>query len=129
LQAGAMAAGTGAMFAAMALRPARPLLDRVLPSPGEGPSERSRERGYFRIETHTRTTSGAHYCCRIEADGDPGYKATAVMVGESALSLALDEERLAPASGVLTPATALGDVLAERLRAAGHKYELDRVSG
>ena len=45
------------------------------------------------------------------------------MLGESALALALNAERLPDAAGVLTPATALGGVLADRLRAAGHSYE------
>ena len=41
-----------------------------------------------------------------------------MLLGQSALCLALDE--LLPAGGgVLTPATAMGDVLADRLRAAG----------
>lgn len=42
------------------------------------------------------------------------------MLGESALSLLLDNDRLpalAKLGGVLTPMTALGDVLIERLKA------------
>jgi short subunit dehydrogenase-like uncharacterized protein len=54
---------------------------------------------------------------RVAQQGDPGYAATAVLLGQSALCLALDEQP--PAAGVLTPATAMGDVLADRLRAAG----------
>jgi short subunit dehydrogenase-like uncharacterized protein len=67
--------------------------------------------------------SGKRYLGRVAAGGDPGYKATSVMFGESALALAYDGERLPPAAGVLTPATALGDALVERLRRAGHTYE------
>ena len=59
----------------------------------------------------------------IAADGDPGYKATAVMFGESALALALDGERLPDRAGVLTPATGIGSVLPGRLRAAGFTIE------
>ena len=40
------------------------MLDRVLPEPGEGPGERTRERGFFRIDIHTTTTSGAHLVAR-----------------------------------------------------------------
>src|SRR5205823_5642971 len=82
----------------------RVVLDRVLPDPGEGPDEKARERGFFKIDTHARTSTGAHLVCRIAAPGDPGYKATAVMLGEAALALALDGERLPDAVGVLTPA-------------------------
>ncbi len=41
----------------------------------------------------------------------------------SALCLALDRERLPDQAGVLTPATAMGDALADRLRAAGQTFE------
>jgi short subunit dehydrogenase-like uncharacterized protein len=122
-----MAAGvTGAvvaMAAAMAFRPARVALDRVLPDPGQGPSQRTRDRGWFRSEVHTITSGGRRMQAVIAADGDPGYKATAMMFGESALSLALDGERLPDRSGVLTPATGIGSVLAGRLRAAGFTIE------
>jgi short subunit dehydrogenase-like uncharacterized protein len=44
------------------------------------------------------------------------------MLGQSALALAHDADRLPDRAGSLTPATALGDVLVDRLRAAGHTY-------
>ena len=51
---------------------------------------------------------------------DPGYAATAVMLGESALRLAPPRTRSsAPAAPLLTPAVAMGDTLVERLRIAG----------
>jgi len=89
----------------------------------EGPDEESRRRGFFRIEVHARTTSGRRYVSRIAAQGDPGYAATAVMLGESALCLALDRERLPDQAGLLTSATAMGAALADRLRAAGQTFE------
>lgn len=126
-QAGALAGGVGALIAGLSVRPLRAALDRVLPAPGEGPSERRRERGFFRIEIHARTSSGARYLCRVAASGDPGYKATAVMFGESGLCLALDGEQLPPRAGVLTPATAMGDALVRRLRLAGQTLEVARA--
>lgn len=126
--AGATVAGLGAFVAGMQWRPTRSLLDRVLPAPGTGPSEKTQQRGYFRIDVIGRTEHGARYVCHIAAPGDPGYAATAVMLGESVLSLALDGERLPARAGVLTPATAMGDVLVERLRAAGHTYDVERLS-
>ena len=128
VQAGAVAGGVGALGAGLSLRPTRAMLDRVLPSPGEGPNEKQREGGFFRIEIHARTSTGARYVCRVAAQGDPGYKATSVMFGESALSLALDGDRLPPRAGVLTPATALGKALVERLRAAGQTFEVERTA-
>jgi short subunit dehydrogenase-like uncharacterized protein len=46
------------------------------------------------------------------------------MLGEAALSLGLDGDRLPERAGVLTPATAIGKPLVERLRAAGHTYDV-----
>jgi short subunit dehydrogenase-like uncharacterized protein len=127
LQAGAVAGGVGALAAGLSIRPARTVLDRVLPSPGEGPSEKQRERGFFRIEIHAQTSGGARYLCQVAAQGDPGYKATAVMFGESSLALAFDGDRLAQRAGVLTPATAIGNTLIERLRTAGQTLEVQRT--
>lgn len=115
----------GALLGAFALTPARPLLDRLLPAPGTGPSERTRERGWFRMDIDARTESGARYRVRVSGPGDPGYAATAVMLGESGLALALGGDALPDRAGVLTPATAMGDVLVARLRAAGHTYTVD----
>ncbi len=126
-QAGAIAGGVGALVAGLSVAPTRALLDRVLPSPGEGPGERQREQGFFRIEIHARTSSGARYVCRVAAQGDPGYKATSVMFGESGLCLALDADRLPQRAGVLTPATAMGDALTTRLRSAGQTFDVQRL--
>jgi short subunit dehydrogenase-like uncharacterized protein len=117
------AAGMGGLMAGLVLPPSRMVLDRVLPKPGEGPDEDARRNGFFKIEIHGRGASGGKYVARIAAQGDPGYAATAVMLGESALCLARDEEHLPPRAGVLTPATAMGIALVERLRAAGHTFE------
>jgi short subunit dehydrogenase-like uncharacterized protein len=124
-KAAAVSGGIAALFAGLATPGARQLLDRVLPDPGEGPDEGARERGFFAIDIHTTTSRGERLRCEIRADGDPGYKATAVMLGESALCLALDE--LPDAAGVLTPATAMGRPLADRLIAAGHRYDVVSV--
>jgi short subunit dehydrogenase-like uncharacterized protein len=117
VKAGAIVAGLGGILAGMSFGPTRKLLDRVLPSPGEGPSEKTRLKGFYEIAIHARTSTGRSYVARVAQQGDPGYAATAVLLGQSALCLGLDE--LPPAAGVLTPATAMGDVLADRLRAAG----------
>ena len=121
-KAAGVSAGLAGMFAGLATPGARQLLDRVLPDPGEGPDESARDRGFFNIDIHATTSSGRRLRCEIRVEGDPGYKATAVMLGESALCLALDD--LPEAAGVLTPASAMGRVLADRLTAAGHIYRV-----
>jgi len=119
IRAGIMTAGLAGLAAGLTHAPSRALLDLVLPSPGEGPGERRRNAGWFRMDIHARTSKGALYVSTVAAQGDPGYAATSLMLGESALCLAFDEESLPRRAGVLTPATAMGMRLVERLRAAG----------
>jgi short subunit dehydrogenase-like uncharacterized protein len=122
---------TGALMGlmvALGFGPSRELLGHFLPAPGQGPSERTRQTGLFRIEIHARTSTGARYLARIGARGDPGYAATAVMLGESALCLALDRDRLPGRAGVLTPATAMGTALADRLTSAGQTLTAQRIT-
>jgi len=126
---GAATAGAfKALAAGLTFGPSRAMLGRLLPEPGEGPSEKTRRTGFFRIEIHTRTSAGARYVSKIEALGDPGYAATSVMLGESALCLALDRDRLPGHAGVLTPAAAMGTALADRLRSAGHTLTAQRTT-
>jgi short subunit dehydrogenase-like uncharacterized protein len=106
----------------------RGLVDRVVPKPGTGPSAAARERGYYRIETYTTTTTGARYVARIEQRGDPGYKATSVLLGECGLALAFDRDKLADLYGVLTPAAAMGDALLARFAAAGVSLQVERLN-
>ncbi|MGH2973500.1 MAG: saccharopine dehydrogenase family protein [Solirubrobacterales bacterium] len=125
--AGATSGAVWALNAGLANPVTRKVLDRVMPDAGEGPSERLRRNGFFRIEIHAAASSGAGYVCRVAAKGDPGYAATAVMLGQSALSLRLDEPPSSTPAGVLTPATAMGGALVDRLRAAGFTFEVERT--
>ncbi|MDO5735070.1 MAG: saccharopine dehydrogenase NADP-binding domain-containing protein [Propionibacteriaceae bacterium] len=129
VKAGAMAIGLGVVLGGLSFRPTRALLDRILPKPGDGPTAEQRARGRFRLEIRTTTSTGARYVTKVSADYDPGYNGTAIMLGQSALSLALDGDRLPQRAGVLTPATAMGDVLVERLRARGFVFDTSRRSG
>lgn len=64
----------------------------------------------------------------IRDQGDPGNRATVKFLCESALSLALQSDELPGGKnrgGILTPATGLGDVLAQRLRQAGMAIEVE----
>ncbi|MGV0800823.1 enoyl-ACP reductase, partial [Mycolicibacterium elephantis] len=130
--AAAVAAGGNA--AAMALgsrffhRLPGKLVERVVPKPGTGPSERVRERGHYTVETYTTTTTGARYKAAMSQQGDPGYKATSVLLGESGLALALDRDRLSDLRGVLTPAAAIGDALLARFPGAGVSLETVRLA-
>jgi short subunit dehydrogenase-like uncharacterized protein len=128
LKAAATGIAFGAVMAGMAFGPSRAVLELGMPAPGEGPSEKTRRTGLFRMEIHTRTSTGARFVAEVAGAGDPGYAATAVMFGQSALCLATDRERLPGAAGVLTPATAMGTVLVDRLVAAGDTLVARRVT-
>jgi len=127
LRALAVAGATGGALVGLAVPPTRFVLDRLLPDPGEGPSDDMIRNGFYDIEVHATTPAGEQWVCHVRAKGDPGYGATAVLLGESALCLALDGDRLPDRAGVLTPATAMGSVLADRLRAAGQTFEVERA--
>ena len=130
----AAALGTAANVAAMGLgsrymdKVPRRILDRILPKPGTGPSERTRDNGHYRVETYARTTRGARYRSVMAQQGDPGYKATAVLLGECGLALAFDDDTLSELRGVLTLAATMGDALLARLPAAGVTLDTVRLS-
>jgi len=120
--AAAMTAGT----ASMAIAPLRSVAKRFLPSPGEGPSKKQQEKGYFDILLY-----GVHpgdrskdMTARVTGDRDPGYGSTSKMLGEAAVCLAQDE--LDCAGGFWTPASAMGEVLIERLQdSAGLTFDIE----
>jgi short subunit dehydrogenase-like uncharacterized protein len=131
-RATAIAAGLGGFLAATSVGPLRRQLEKRLPAPGEGPSEAARQAGYFviRLIGRGRGPDGQRVEVRGKVAGnqDPGYGETAKMLGESAMCLALDGDRLPAApggGGVLTPATAMGTTLLDRLRAAGMTFEVE----
>ncbi|MCW4352686.1 saccharopine dehydrogenase NADP-binding domain-containing protein [Hoyosella sp. YIM 151337] len=129
--AAATSGGLGAMWKfgpTLFKRAPKKIIDRILPAPGSGPSEEARLKGFFVIETYAQTSSGARYKSTFAQQGDPGYAATAVMLGEAGLCLALDRDKLSALTGVITPAAAMGDALPRRLRAAGVKLETERVA-
>ncbi|KAJ6593216.1 Saccharopine dehydrogenase-domain-containing protein [Mycena capillaripes] len=120
-----MAIGAGIML----ITPLRWLLKKVLPKPGEGPSESVRKNGFLKVTNLTTAVPTPERATPLQAktvmvgQGDPGYLLTSVLISEAALSLALTPRETLPAigrrGGVLTPATALGDVLVDRLVASG----------
>jgi short subunit dehydrogenase-like uncharacterized protein len=85
-------------------------------------------RGYYKVETYTTTTRGARYVATMTQQGDPGYAATAAMVGESAITLACQRDRLSDRMGVLTPVAAMGDALLAGLPAAGVTINTARLN-
>jgi short subunit dehydrogenase-like uncharacterized protein len=82
-------------------------LGAVLPSSGYGPAAGRDEGWRWRLAVQARTTGGAVVRVHVDAEGHPGYLATARMLGEAGLLLA--EPGASPGrAGCLTPAAALG---------------------
>lgn len=99
------------------------ILKRVLPSPGEGPSRETMLSGYYKHKIIGESTDGDRVVAIFEdSSRDPGYWGTSRLLLEAGLCLALQQDELekldcpVKKGGVLTPASALGPVLLERLR-------------
>ena len=123
-------AGVGIFAVSAALAPTRALLGKfVLPKPGEGPSKEARDRGHFTLRFVSEGTTQDGRALRahatVKGTSDPGYGETAKMLGESALCLAEDDALLEPRYGVLTPASAMGMRLVDRLRRAGMTFSVE----
>ena len=97
------------------------MLEDFLPKPGEGPDKATRENGWFKGLFKVEAEDGEIKYFQIYGEGDPGYKATAQMVCESAITLALSDNLVS--GGVLTSAYGLGNSLLDRLIKSGIKFE------
>jgi short subunit dehydrogenase-like uncharacterized protein len=98
----------------------------IAPPPGDGPSEDTMDNGFYECRLVGTADDGTKAWALVAGKGDPGNRATVKFVCESALALATERDRLpggAARAGLLTPATALGNVLVERLRRAGVTLE------
>lgn len=113
-KAAAVAGGSGAVAGMAAFGPGRRLLGLMLPEPGEGPSPDTQRRGSFDVRLFGTTATGEQIVTKVTGDRDPGYGSTAKMLAESALAL-LEVPHTDTAGGFWTPATAMGDLLIDRL--------------
>ena len=102
----------------------------ILPSPGFGPSRIERENGFFNITLvgKARKKDGSFFKIKgtVYGDKDPGYAGTARMLGESAICLAFNKNDLPKVYGVLTPASAIGRILIDKLIDKGIKFKVDK---
>jgi short subunit dehydrogenase-like uncharacterized protein len=127
LQAAGITAGMAVFTGAIEQAPLRHFLQSILPQPGSGPSEKTMDEGWFRCELLGFARDGQKVQGLIYDRGDPGNRATVKFLCESALSLALNGDELpggAQRGGILTPATGLGEILAQRLRRAGMHFDV-----
>ncbi|MEM1121979.1 MAG: saccharopine dehydrogenase NADP-binding domain-containing protein [Bacteroidota bacterium] len=109
-------ATAGVMGVVMMAKPGSLLkkgVDAILPDPGEGPSKKERENGFYNLLFFTTLADGSMAKGKVTGDRDPGYGSTSKMLAESAICLAVDE--LPDVAGMLTPSVAMGDALLKRL--------------
>lgn len=119
LRARAAVKGERGFMTLMGLPLTRNLLARwVVPKPGRGPSAKTQENGYFKLQFQGRAETGETLQVTVSGDRDPGYGSTAEMLGQAAACLALDLKEDNLAGGFWTPATALGERLLDRLQHA-----------
>ncbi|KAJ1725639.1 hypothetical protein LPJ53_000118 [Coemansia erecta] len=87
---------------------------KIIPKPGEGPSESFTQRGFFSLHMEASTDNHTFYG-KVAGSSDPGYGETIKYLGESALCLAFDrDESFRP--GVYPPSVIMGNALLRRLR-------------
>ena len=98
----------------------RPLFTK----PGNGPSIKTQDNGWFKSKFIIKTEDNKTYISKLYGKGDPGYKSTARFACESAMTIIENEDELDyKGGGVLTTATALGDCLVKRLSDKGVTFE------
>ncbi|OZV84474.1 saccharopine dehydrogenase [Micromonospora echinospora] len=113
------AVGLGAVAGLVKVPPTRRWLHGRLAA-GQGPTPEQRAKSWFRVR-FVGTGGGRRVVTEV-AGGDPGYDETAKMLAESALCLAYDD--LPATAGQVTPVTAMGDALLERLVRAGITFRV-----
>jgi len=114
-----------AVLSSIMFTPLRKIFRPLFPTPGTGPSEKVQNEGWFESIFVVEDEDNNKFKFRVFGEGDPGYKSTARFICESALSIALDREKISNkiSGGVLTTASGLGDVLIKRLKASGVLFE------
>jgi short subunit dehydrogenase-like uncharacterized protein len=112
--------GLGVFMLAAVSKPVSQLMERyMLPKPGEGPTPEQQRTGRFDLRFIGKTEAGQTLKIKVTGDRDPGYGSTGKMLGQAALSLAIDHVKEAKktgrAGGFWTPATMLDDRFIQRL--------------
>ncbi|MGE8643645.1 saccharopine dehydrogenase family protein [Acinetobacter vivianii] len=112
--------GLGVFMLAAVSKPVSQLMERyMLPKPGEGPTPEQQRTGRFDLRFVGKTEAGQTFKIKVTGDRDPGYGATGKMLGQAALSLAIDhvkeDKKTGRAGGFWTPATMFDDRFIQRL--------------
>ncbi|MCU4389345.1 saccharopine dehydrogenase NADP-binding domain-containing protein [Acinetobacter courvalinii] len=112
--------GLGVFMLAAVTKPVSQLMERyMLPKPGEGPTPQQQLAGRFDLRFIGKTEAGQGLKIKVTGDRDPGYGSTGKMLGQAALSLALDHykegQKTGRSGGFWTPASMFDDRFIQRL--------------
>jgi short subunit dehydrogenase-like uncharacterized protein len=127
--AGVLSGTQAAVAAAARARPSvrrrvGSVLTKVLPGSGFGPAGDRLELWSWHMTVVGHTTGGNTVRVDVDADGHPGYLATARMLGEA--GMLLSEPGMTPdRAGCLTPATALGTASIDRFERARVRFSVN----
>lgn len=126
MRAWTMTLGLGGFMVAASVSWLRTLLEKYwLPKPGEGPSEKAQQQGFYDIRFYGETSDGQRAAARVTGDRDPGYGSTAKMLSECAILLVSMREAGTAPSGQFSPASCFGDALIPQLTEhAGLRFEI-----
>jgi len=95
----------------------------IIPQPGQGPDQDMLDNGYLRVLVEGRGDKGSVVNGVTTFKGDPGYRETARMLGESGLCFVFNNEELKLGGGMWTTASGLGNVLMKRLKDTGTTFD------
>ena len=112
---GLQVAMAGFLYAATVPWLRRLLESTIVPAPGQGPSQQSRELGYYDLRFWGVTDTGDVIAVQVTGDRDPGYGSTAKILAQAGLCLALDCPKGEPGGGFWTPAAVFGQKAIDRL--------------
>lgn len=112
----AMTAVMGGLMGVLALGPTRSLAEKfMLPKPGEGPSPKEQEEGFYKLIFAGTMPDGEVRRVLVTGDRDPGYGSTAKMLAEAAICILETSEGRNAKGGFWTPASLMGTPLTKRL--------------
>ena len=105
-------------------RPVAAAMARLGPSSGFGPAADRLEGWKWHMSAHARTNAAHELLVELDADGHPGYLATARLLGEAGMLLSQDGAT-PDRAGCLTPAAALGTGSLDRFAHARLRFSLE----
>ncbi len=98
--------GLGLFLFGAAIKPTRWVMENyMLPKPGEGPSPKAQEKGFYDLRFVGTTEQGEKIKTKVTGDRDPGYGSTSKMLAQAGLSLAFDISKQEKGGGFWTTAT------------------------